>query len=268
MNLIGWATLRVFLRPIKVEQSKAKPKQSWISESNIFQSKVNRDCTGFAFLISVIDLKNSHQKLNHSDGKLKPITTWLLLFFRASENFLVVTLSSHWLSGMPPHWSNVTSRAVTWCCLLHITEGFWPRSLSVITVSDLFPSTEKVISSGSACYSVLKGSNFEIWDINISFFCLILPARVKTCYKMAAQTKKTRDDSPRCSLRWVQRSTGKRKIIKLCVELFAKRGLNEGDKMRNPPYFSTCRETRSSSGVKLNISRVYWLRENCKRLRL
>ena len=90
--------------------------------------------------------------------------------FRASENFLVVTLSSHWLSGMPPHWSNVTSRAVTWCCLLHITEGFWPRSLSVITTSDLFPGTEKVISSGSACYSVLKGSNFKIWDINISFF--------------------------------------------------------------------------------------------------
>ena len=170
MNLIGWATLRVFLRPIKVEQSKAKPKQSWISESNIFQSKVNRDCTGFAFLISVIDLKNSHQKLNHSDGKLKPITTWLLLFFRASENFLVVTLSSHWLSGMPPHWSNVTSRAVTWCCLLHITEGFWPRSLPVITASDLFPGTEKVISSGSVCYSVLKGSNFKIWDINIHFF--------------------------------------------------------------------------------------------------
>ena len=63
---------------------------NWVSE-------VICDCIGFSFLRSVIGPENSHDFLNQSDAKLKPIRTWTPAFSRALGSLVVFILSSHWL---------------------------------------------------------------------------------------------------------------------------------------------------------------------------
>ena len=61
------------------------------------ESEVIRRCFGFTKLCSMIGPENSRNPLDQLNVKLKSTATWSFAFSRASNSFLVFTLSSHWL---------------------------------------------------------------------------------------------------------------------------------------------------------------------------
>ena len=65
-------------------------------EKGYWVSKVIWNCFGFASLRSVIGLKYSHDRLNQSDAKPKPILTWSHAFSRAWHQLCVFASSSRW----------------------------------------------------------------------------------------------------------------------------------------------------------------------------